>query len=102
VDARVDESRRRVDIAFRGPRVAVLVHGCFWHSCPEHGTAPRANGEWWAHKLAANRERDADTLVRLARAGWSVVIVWEHEDAQTAADRVERLVRPAQDDGAPA
>jgi DNA mismatch endonuclease, patch repair protein len=85
--------KRRVDIALVGPRIAVDVRGCFWHACPEHGTHAKANAQWWADKLRRNVERDADTERRLAEAGWQVVVVWEHEDPEEVADRVEALVR---------
>ena len=85
--------RRRADLTFVAARVAVFVDGCFWHGCPEHGTAPRANAEWWAEKLERNRERDRDTDAYLGGLGWTVVRVWEHEDPLVAADRVERAVR---------
>ena len=49
--------RRRADLVFLRRRVAVFVDGCFWHSCPEHGTSPRANAAWWAQKLAGNVAR---------------------------------------------
>lgn len=88
--------RRTADIVFRGARVAVFVDGCFWHSCPEHGTAPVTNGEWWAAKLSRNVERDADTDHQLTDAGWLVVRVWEHEDPVVAAERVARAVRSRQ------
>lgn len=85
--------RRRADIAFIGPRVAVFVDGCFWHRCPEHGTAPRANREWWEQKLDRNVERDRDTDERLAAAGWLVVRIWEHDAVDEAVIRIEHAVR---------
>ncbi|WP_137725742.1 very short patch repair endonuclease [Prescottella subtropica] len=81
--------RRRADLVFPRKRVAVYVDGCFWHSCPQHATAPKRNAQWWADKLAANVVRDRDTDVRLTAAGWRVVRVWEHEDPADAADRVQ-------------
>jgi DNA mismatch endonuclease (patch repair protein) len=84
--------RREADVVFTRARVAVFVDGCFWHGCPQHGTSPKANGEWWAAKLEANRERDLDTNVRLAEAGWTAVRVWEHEDPAAAAQRVFEAV----------
>lgn len=90
--------RRRADIAFPGARVAVFVDGCFWHRCPEHGTNPANNADWWERKLSANVARDADTDRRLAELGWTVLRVWEHEtgtDAEAAADRVAGVVRSA-------
>lgn len=84
--------RRQADLVFPGPRVAVFVHGCFWHGCPEHATSPKANAEFWRAKLDRNRERDAETLHLLEGAGWATVVVWEHEDPVEAADRVAAIV----------
>ncbi len=85
--------RRRADLVFSGPRVAVLVHGCFWHGCPEHYVQPKSNTDYWRDKLRSNRSRDEDTVRRLEDMGWTPVIVWEHEDVNEAADRVEAAVR---------
>jgi DNA mismatch endonuclease (patch repair protein) len=84
--------RRQADIVFPRARVAVFVDGCFWHRCPEHATSPKANGAWWADKLAANAARDRDTDRRLVEAGWQVVRIWEHEDPDAAAARVATAV----------
>lgn len=73
-------TRSRPDIVFTGKRVAIFVDGCFWHSCPEHGTLPTANREWWEEKLAANVERDRRHNAELEAAGWVVLRFWEHED----------------------
>jgi DNA mismatch endonuclease, patch repair protein len=87
------DRRRRADIVFGPARVVVFVDGCFWHGCPDHATWPVENETFWRDKIETNRLRDRDTDERLARAGWSVVRVWEHEDPAAAADRVERVVR---------
>jgi DNA mismatch endonuclease (patch repair protein) len=70
---------RRADIVFRRAKVAVFVDGCFWHQCPEHGSLPKSNADWWREKLDRNVQRDRDTDDRLARAGWKVMRIWEHE-----------------------
>ncbi len=80
-----------MDVLLRGSRIAVLVHGCFWHRCPEHFHAPKANAEWWRLKLESVVARDADTLVTLVAAGWLPVVVWEHEDVVMAAGRIRDL-----------
>jgi DNA mismatch endonuclease (patch repair protein) len=82
--------RRRADIVFTRQHVAVYVDGCFWHACPEHGTVPRHNQQWWIGKLEANERRDRDTDRRLREAGWQVVRIWEHVGTLDAADEVER------------
>ena len=85
--------RRRSDVVVRGSRLAVQVHGCFWHGCPEHFHAPKANADWWRLKLASITARDQDTLQMLRAAGWLPVIVWEHEDMVAAARAIHALDR---------
>ena len=82
----------RPDVVFGPVKVAVFIHGCFWHACPEHCVLPRANREWWEWKFAANRARDADTDEKLRRLGWLVLRIWEHEKSVDAADRVALLL----------
>lgn len=84
----VPGTRRTIDVAFPRARLAVDVRGCYWHACREHGSQPRTNAEWWDTKLEANRVRDADTERRLREAGWKVLVIWEHEQPDDAADRV--------------
>lgn len=89
VDARpLPELNRRADLVFRGARVAVFVDGCYWHGCPAHGTRARTNAEYWGAKIQRNRARDRDTDARLVAEGWTVIRVWEHEDAHEAAERI--------------
>ena len=83
----------KADLAFLGTRVAVYVNGCFWHGCPEHATWPKKNEAFWRHKIEANVARDKRIDAALEEAGWVVVRVWEHEAPETAADRIERLVK---------
>ena len=85
--------RRSIDIAFTRARLAVFVDGCFWHACPEHGTAPVANSEWWKTKLGANVARDRDTTRVLEDSGWTVLRIWEHVEPGTAADIVVQALR---------
>lgn len=84
--------RREADLVFGPAKVAVFVDGCFWHGCPEHGTWPKRNSEFWRAKIEKNQARDVDTGRRLAEAGWLAVRVWEHEDPTAAAKRVAKLV----------
>lgn len=85
--------RGRADILFSRAKLVVMVDGCFWHRCPEHGLAPRSNGDWWQQKLDRNVERDRQTDAELSHRGWSVMRIWEHESPKQAADRVEAFVR---------
>jgi DNA mismatch endonuclease, patch repair protein len=89
----VGDLATRVDIAFPKQRVAVFMDGCFWHCCPQHATAPRANGDFWAKKLQRNVQRDRQVNVALGIAGWTVVRIWEHEPVSAAAARVLAAIR---------
>jgi DNA mismatch endonuclease (patch repair protein) len=86
-------SCRRADLAFLSARVALFVDGCFWHGCPIHGTWPKANAEFWRNKIETNQKRDRDTDERLREAGWLVVRAWEHDDPNTVASHVAKLVQ---------
>lgn len=92
VPVRADGRRVRVDIAFPRQRVAVFVDGCFWHCCPEHGSRPRTNEEFWRAKLDGNVHRDEVVNAELQRAGWHVLRIWEHESVEDAVSRVEELL----------
>ena len=80
------------DIAFTRARLAVFIDGCFWHGCPQHGTSPRSNSDYWSAKLRRNRERDRAVDAALVADGWAVVRYWEHEikdEIERVADEVE-------------
>jgi DNA mismatch endonuclease (patch repair protein) len=103
VDVAPIPGRRRADLVFTRAKLAVYVDGCFWHSCPQHATIPKANREWWIEKLQANVARDRDTDARLAERGWAVIRVWEHEDVHKVARRIAATVlerRPQRREGA--
>ncbi len=94
VDYRVvPVSRTRADIAFTRRKVAIFVDGCFWHGCPIHATQPKRNSDYWGPKLARNIERDAETSALLRENDWTALRYWEHEDPETVADDIERVVR---------
>jgi DNA mismatch endonuclease, patch repair protein len=82
----------RPDLVFRRVRLAVFVDGCFWHGCPDHCRMPNTNRDYWTPKIDRNRARDQNTDDVLRSAGWTVVRVWEHEDASVAAARVSDLL----------
>jgi DNA mismatch endonuclease (patch repair protein) len=97
VDVTLPGTRRRADVAFLKKKVAVFVDGCFWHGCPEHGTWPKANANWWQTKIKTNQRRDKDTELRLQAAGWTVLRFWEHADAAVAARCVAKALKEQSD-----
>jgi DNA mismatch endonuclease (patch repair protein) len=75
------------DIVLPGRRLAIFVHGCFWHGhdCARGARVPKANRDYWIGKIARNRARDAAVRGALAAAGWRVETVWECELKDAAA-----------------
>jgi len=69
------------DIVLPGRRLAVFVHGCFWHGhdCARGARTPKANRDYWTAKVARNRARDAAARQALDSLGWRVETVWECE-----------------------
>jgi DNA mismatch endonuclease (patch repair protein) len=84
----------RPDLAFPGRRLAVFVHGCFWHRCPYcRPSMPRTHLGFWTAKFAANKARDRRKMSDLRERGWSVLTIWEcqvKKDAGRTAERVSR------------
>jgi DNA mismatch endonuclease (patch repair protein) len=79
-------------------RVAVFVHGCFWHG---HGCRrsklPQTNANFWKQKVAKNRIRDKKARVGLKKVGWHVLTLWQCQlrDIESAKKliRIELLKR---------
>jgi DNA mismatch endonuclease, patch repair protein len=92
VDWALPGTRRRADLAFVSRRIAVFVDGCFWHGCPEHGTWPQANRDWWRAKIKANIDRDRDTDRTLKNLHWRVLRFWEHDDPDSSARKVVKAL----------
>ena len=82
----------RPDLVMKGRRVAVFVHGCFWHGhdCARGARQPRTNAAYWTAKIGRNRVRDAAVRAALEASGCRVVTVWECE--MKAPDFAERLI----------
>jgi DNA mismatch endonuclease, patch repair protein len=77
----------RPDLVLPGRRLALFVHGCFWHrheGC-SRTTTPKANNAYWTHKFAENIERDMRKTNQLRQSGWDVRVVWECEILDEAA-----------------
>ncbi len=84
------------DIVMASRRLAIFVHGCFWHGhdCRRGARVPKANRAYWIGKIARNRERDLAHRAALESAGWRVEAVWECEmkDAAALVARVREWV----------
>ncbi|MBY6241407.1 very short patch repair endonuclease [Methylosinus sp. Sm6] len=75
------------DVAYVGRKLAIFVHGCFWHGhdCARGARMPKANADYWRAKIGRNRARDAVHKEKLAALGWRALVVWECELKDRAA-----------------
>ena len=69
------------DIVLPGRKLAVFVHGCFWHGhdCARGARVPKQNRNYWTAKIARNRARDERVQGELDALGWRPLVVWECE-----------------------
>ena len=67
------------DFINRKKKIAIFIHGCFWHKCPKHYVEPASNKEYWLPKIERNVIRDKENEKILRRKGYKVITIWEHE-----------------------
>ncbi len=83
------------DIVLPGRRLALFVHGCFWHG---HGCGigklPKSRLDYWQPKIEANRDRDRRKAAALSAEGWRVLELWQCElaDRESLAVRLRHLL----------
>lgn len=67
------------DVVLPRYRLAIFVHGCFWHQHQACRLAkqPAARPDYWLPKLARNVERDAANLTTLRQLNWEPLVLWE-------------------------
>ena len=94
------------DIVLPGRRLALFVHGCFWHGhdCRRGARIPKTNRDYWLVKIARNRARDAGARKALLALGWRVETVWECDlrDAPAVEARVKAWLSLRASAGRPA
>lgn len=67
------------DFADKKLKLAVFLHGCFWHGCKKHCRMPKSNTDYWVNKIKNNIKRDCKNKVELKKGGYKVITIWEHE-----------------------
>ena len=67
------------DLILPEKKVAVFLHGCFWHGCKRCYRKPVHNARFWKTKIENNMKRDKGGLAELKKRGWHTLVLWEHE-----------------------
>ena len=85
------------DIVMPGRKLALFVHGCFWHGhdCARGARVPKQNQDYWVGKVERNRARDARSREALATLNWRAETLWECElkDDVALAERLMALLK---------
>jgi DNA mismatch endonuclease (patch repair protein) len=66
------------DIVMPRRKIAIFVHGCFWHAhlgC-KYAKMPSTRTEFWVAKLQRNVDRDRSAAEKLVEKGWRVLNLW--------------------------
>jgi DNA mismatch endonuclease (patch repair protein) len=80
------------DLVFPDAKLAVFVHGCFWHRCPYcHPHFPESNQEYWTAKFARNKARDSRVKTQLRAQGWKPIVIWECQLKKSPERVVSRI-----------
>lgn len=83
------------DIVFTKKKVAIFIHGCFWHGhdigC-RYSHVSQSRKEYWEPKLSKTKMRDKEHIECLTREGWTVIVLWECEIKEKFDDTMNRLI----------
>lgn len=82
----------RPDLIFPKYKLAVFVHGCFWHrhgGC-QYAYIPKSRTVFWTEKFAQNVARDTRNAKALRNLGWRILVIWECETRNR--ERIEQLL----------
>ncbi len=85
------------DICYPTKKLAIFVHGCYWHRCPHcQPHSPKSHSEYWENKFLKNVERDFRHQIELKNLGWQYIVIWECEmkkDIDTQIQTVKKALR---------
>ena len=76
------------DIYFSKKKIALFVHGCYWHRHTDckYAYTPKSNVDFWMKKFASNIDRDKVVMDTLKKENVRVIVVWECTVKKMMAD----------------
>lgn len=81
------------DIALPAKKKAIFIDGDFWHGYQFFKLKRRLPKRYWLGKIEKNVKRDKRSRMKLRRAGWKVLRVWEHELLNSREKTINKVVR---------
>lgn len=84
------------DITFISKKIAIFVHGCYWHRCPYCKLElPKHNTSFWKQKFEQNVKRDNKKTEQLKKMNWEVITLWEceiHADLNKCLQKINNIL----------
>jgi DNA mismatch endonuclease (patch repair protein) len=90
----VNDMPGKSDIAIKCYKMALDIHGCFWHgheNC-KYFRFPKSNTEFWNNKIMNNKERDRKTKIAIENQGFNYFVIWECEVSIKKYDVIDSFV----------
>ena len=84
------------DIVFTRKKIAIFIHGCYWHgyNCGSHyAHASQSNKAYWGPKIERTKQRDQEHIQALETDGWNVIVLWECQIRQSFDQTVKFIVK---------
>lgn len=84
------------DIVFTRKKIAIFIHGCYWHGhdCGSHyAHASQSNKAYWGPKIERTKQRDQEHIRELEADGWKVIVLWECQIRQSFDRTVKSIVK---------
>lgn len=86
------------DVVFNTHKLAIFVHGCYWHRCPTctRNRTPKTNTKFWQAKFDRNIERDKLNRASLRKLGYNTLTFWEcdvRKNPTKCALRVSKAIK---------
>jgi DNA mismatch endonuclease, patch repair protein len=84
------------DIVFKNYKIAIFVHGCYFHGhegC-KFATTSKTREEYWKNRITGNIIRDIRNEEELRNLKWNVIKIWECEiepRKKTSEKRIKTL-----------
>lgn len=83
------------DIVFTKKKIAIFIHGCYWHghNCgSRYAHASQSNKAYWGPKIQRTQQRDQEHIAQLEVDGWKVIVLWECRIKNDFDQIIETLV----------
>ncbi|OUQ38263.1 very short patch repair endonuclease [Faecalibacterium sp. An121] len=83
------------DIVFTRKKVAIFIHGCYWHghNCgSRYAHVSKSNKAYWMPKIQRTQQRDQEHITKLKSLGWNVVVIWECQIRDHFDQTIDELV----------